>query len=295
MGKIALTGATGRLGSLVVHYLLDKGYPANDITVIIRNHEKAGEFTRLGLEVRFGDYDDHESLRQAFHNLQRFLFISSPSADDTHRIRQHANVVEALRDAEVEHIIYTSLAFCEQMTIGLEHVHLATEHLIQTTSIPFTFLRNGFYMDTVINSSLLDAVEAGELITSTNNGKMNVVMRSDLALAAAHVLIEGKKHENQVYELANPILFSYNDLAKSLSAHFGRTVHHRNVLPEEAYKQMIAAGASEEAADFIVYRFYDSIAKGEFNHSSRDLEMLIGQKPASFNDAVKKLAAEYKQ
>lgn len=40
MKKIALTGATGKLGSLVVQFLLEKGVPAKDIIVIIRNEKR---------------------------------------------------------------------------------------------------------------------------------------------------------------------------------------------------------------------------------------------------------------
>lgn len=289
MKQIALTGATGKLGSLVVHYLLEKGISARHIVVIIRNKEKATDFKKLGIEVRFGNYDDIDSLHYAFQNLERVLFISSPSADDTHRIHQHAHVVEALKEANVKHIIYTSFAFGERMTIGLEHVHLATEHLIQTTGIPFTFLRNAFYMDMLINPALLDSVEAGELVSSTNNGKMNFSLRSDLALAAANVLIEGATHENQSYELVNPVLFSFTDLAEALSIQFDKKVQHRNVLPEEAYEFFVNLRTAPAAADFIVNRLHDSISRGEFSYTSGDLEKLIKKKPVRFEEAVKNL------
>lgn len=286
MKKIALTGATGKLGSLVVQFLLEKGVPAKDIIVIIRNEKKAADFKRLGLEVRIGDYDNLDSLHQAFRDLEQVLFISSPSADDTHRIHQHAHVVKALRDAQVEHIIYTSLAFAERMSIGLEHVHLATEHLIKTTGIPHTFLRNAFYMDMLVNPGLQEVVEVGELISSTNDGKINFVIRSDLAQAAATVLMDGKEHENRSYELVNPAPFTFTDLAAALSRKFDKKVQHRDLSPEEAFAYFVKTGTPPEAADFIVHRLHKAISYGEFSYASDDLERLIKRKPMTFLDVV---------
>lgn len=254
--------------------------------MIIRNEKKAADFKRLGLEVRIGDYDNLDSLHQAFRDLEQVLFISSPSADDTHRIHQHAHVVEALRDAQVEHIIYTSLAFAERMSIGLEHVHLATEHLIKTTGIPHTFLRNAFYMDMLVNPGLQEVVEVGELISSTNDGKINFVMRSDLAQAAATVLMDGKEHENRSYELVNPAPFTFTDLAAALSRKFDKKVQHRDLSPEEAFAYFVKTGTPPEAADFIVHRLHKAISYGEFSYASDDLERLIKRKPMTFLDVV---------
>lgn len=287
MGKIVLTGATGKLGELVVQYLLENKVPKEKIAVIIRNKEKAQQYQELGIEVRFGDYEDYNSMLEASKGAEKFLFISSPSADDTHRIRQHANVVEAIRDAKVGQIIYTSLAFPEKLTIGLQHVHIATEQAILTTGIPHTFLRNGFYMDILVNPSLFDSIEAGELITSTGGGDMNYVLRRDLAKAAAKVLIEDG-HQNKIYELTNPKPFSYNDLAIILTEMAGKPVKHYDVTSIESYQHMISVGASEEAADFIVNRLYDSIRKGEFSYPSEDLSTLIG-KVTSINEALQEL------
>lgn len=287
MGKIVLTGATGRLGDLVVRSLLDQKVNSEQIAVIVRNREKAQHLAKLGLEVRFGDYENADSMMEASRGADKFLFISSPSADDTHRIRQHANVVEAIRDAEVGQIIYTSFAFSEKLSIGLQHVHIATEQAILTTGIPYTFLRNGFYMDMLINPSLLDSIEAGELVTSTGGQKLNYVMRKDLAKAAAKVLVEDG-HQNKSYELSNPTPFSYDDLTEILTNLSGKRVKHNDVAPAKAYQQMMDAGASREAADFIVHRLYESIGKGEFSYSSEDLSQLIG-KVTTVKEAVQSL------
>lgn len=190
MEKWVITGATGHLGGLTIRHLLDLVVAPSDIAAVVRDSGKAktSALADQGIEIRRGDYDDPPSLVEAFRGASRLLFVSAPSHDNTLRIRQHAHVVKAARNAGVGHIVYTSIAFSEKLTIGVENVHLATEYMIKTTSIPYTFLRNAFYLDSLINERLHQFIEKGEIINAAGNGKLNLVTRNNLALAAAKVL-----------------------------------------------------------------------------------------------------------
>jgi len=80
--KILVTGATGKLGSKVVESLL-KSIPTSDLAVSVRNPEKAEGLRARGIEVRQGDFDNPETLDNAFTGIDRLLIIS---ADRTIRI-----------------------------------------------------------------------------------------------------------------------------------------------------------------------------------------------------------------
>jgi NAD(P)H dehydrogenase (quinone) len=47
---VAVTGATGKLGNLVIKHLLKK-LPANQIAAVARNTEKAAPLASLGVEA----------------------------------------------------------------------------------------------------------------------------------------------------------------------------------------------------------------------------------------------------
>ena len=66
MAKIIVTGATGNLGGGIVHHLLEKGVLAEDITVLVRGQESGEKLKNLGVTIKIGDYDDANSLRNAF-------------------------------------------------------------------------------------------------------------------------------------------------------------------------------------------------------------------------------------
>lgn len=58
--KILVTGATGKLGSMVVEILL-KSVPAINIAVCVRDPQKAQDLSALGVDVRYGDFNHFNS------------------------------------------------------------------------------------------------------------------------------------------------------------------------------------------------------------------------------------------
>lgn len=271
--SIAVTGATGPLGGLVIQHLLKK-VPASQIIAIVRNVEKASTLADQGVEVRHGDYNQPESLQKAFAGVSKLLFISGPHYDNTLLIVQHANVVKAARDAGVKHIAYTGYAFAEESIIPLAHVHLATEYAIRTTNIPYTFLRNALYTDFFVNEGLRASIESGAIVTNAGSGIVNSVTRNELALAGATVLTE-EGHENKTYNLVSNQPWTFDELAQILSEVSGKKVVHQPVSFEEEKNFLVNAGVPEPFAE-ITAAIYDAISKGEASKTSDDLQKLIG-------------------
>ncbi|WP_153125856.1 SDR family oxidoreductase [Peribacillus tepidiphilus] len=281
--SIVVTGATGHLGGLVIQHLLKK-VPAHEIIASVRNVEKAEDLANLGIEVRYGDYMDVESMKKSFEGASKVLFISSPDLDDTLRIRQHANVAQAARDAGVKHIAYTGFAFAEESTLPLANVHLASEYAIRSTNIPYTFLRNALYAEVFVNPGLAASVASGELVTNAGTGKLNAVSRNDLALAAATVLTE-EGHENKTYNLVNPQPWSFDELAQVLTDVSGKKVEHRSVSFDEMKEYLVNVGLPVPVAEFSAV-IYHAISEGETARTTEDLQNLIGT-PTSLKEAVK--------
>ncbi|OMP65629.1 SDR family oxidoreductase [Domibacillus epiphyticus] len=283
--SIAITGATGQLGSRVIQHLLNKHVAADDIIAVVRDKEKASSLVDIGVEVRHGDYDHPDTLENVFAGVDKLFFVSSPYNDDTRRIVQHANVVKAARDAGVKHIVYTSYAFAEESTIALAHVHLATEQAIRTTAIPFTFLRNSLYTEIFVNPALGASVENGAVVTNTGKGRLNTVTRNDLALAAATVLVEDG-HENKTYTLVAHKTWSFDTLAQILSDIAGKTIVHKAVSLEEEIEILKKAGLPEHLV-FMFSGIYQAISEGEISRTSEDLQKLIGT-PTPLEETVKR-------
>ncbi|MCZ9339935.1 NAD(P)H-binding protein, partial [Streptomyces sp. TRM76130] len=54
--SIVVTGATGRLGRHVVAQLLEK-VPAEQVTAVVRDRERAADFAERGVRIAVADYN----------------------------------------------------------------------------------------------------------------------------------------------------------------------------------------------------------------------------------------------
>ena len=141
---IVVTGATGKLGRLVVEELLKK-LPPRELAVVVRTPAKAADLAARGVEVRQGDYARPETLVPALAGAEKILLISSSEVG--RRTAQHAAVIDAARTAAPRLLAYTSLLHADTARMGLAAEHKATEAAIRASGLPFVFLRNGWYLE----------------------------------------------------------------------------------------------------------------------------------------------------
>jgi NAD(P)H dehydrogenase (quinone) len=275
--SIAVTGATGHLGGLVIEHLLKKNVPAGEIVAVVRNVEKASGLAAKGIQVRYGDYNDLNSLAKAFEGASKLLFVPSPDAhDESLRLLQHANVAKAAKDAKISHIAYYGYAFGEESTLSLAPTHLITENIIRTTGIPYTFLRNSLYAEVFITPEGLGAaVQYGALTANAGQGGVNAAARSDLAQAGAVVLTE-EGHGNKTYNLTSDTAWTFTGLAQAISEASGKEIAYHPVSFEE-YKGILQQAGLPEGAAAMVAGIYQAVADGETSKTSSDLIGLTGR------------------
>ncbi|CAK6481004.1 SDR family oxidoreductase [Peribacillus castrilensis] len=269
--KILVTGATGKLGTKVVETLL-KTVPANQLAVSVRNPEKAEELRTRGVDVRQGDFDRPETLDTAFAGIDRLLIISADGDNET-RIRQHSNAVVAAERAGVKFIAYTSLANAKESKNFLAPTHQATEESILKTGIPYSFLRNNWYLENEISS--IQGVQAGApWVTSAGNGKVGWALQQDYAEAAASVL-SGNGHENTIYELSGKLL-TQEELASAVGNVLGKEVPVQQV-DDATYADIMK---SVGLPDFLIPMLIDiqkGVREGTLEVESNDFEKLLGR------------------
>lgn len=275
-----VTGATGKLGSKVVEALL-KTVPASQLAVSVRNPEKAENLRARGVEVRQGDFDQPESLDSAFAGIDRLLLISADKDNET-RIRQHANAVAAAKRAGVKFIAYTSLGNAMESKNLFAPTHQATEEAILKTGIPYSFLRNNWYLENEI-PSIQGVILGAPWVTSAGNGKVGWAPQQDYAEAAAAVL-SGNGHENTIYELSGKVL-TQEELVAALGTILGREVPVQQVDDATYADIMKGAGVPEFLLPLLV-DIQRSIREGTLDVESNDFEKLIGRPATPINEAL---------
>ena len=268
---IAVTGASGKLGSLVLDGLL-KVVRQDQLVAIVRTPEKAARFTAQGVKVRHGDYDKPHTLAPALAGVKRLLLVSG--MDMGRRVQQHRAVIEAAKAAGIELLAYTSVLRADSSTLPIAGEHKATEDLLHGSGLPYVILRNGWYIENY-TERLAMPLQYGAFMGAAQNGRIAASSRDDYA-AAAVAILTADGHRGKTYELAGDYAFTMSDLASEVSRWAGRPIPYRD-LPPSAYKQALApAGLPAEIVDLLVGTDL-AIARGDLDDSSRDLHKLIGR------------------
>ena len=253
---IAVTGATGHLGRLVIDQLLKK-VPAGQLVAAVRNPEKARDLAARGVQVRRADYDAPDTLAGAFQGIDKLLLISANEPGK--RERQHQAAIAAAKKAGVGLLVYTSLLHADTSGISLAGEHRATEKAIREAGIPFVILRNGWYLENY-TENLGPALQHGVLLGAAKNGRIAAAARADFAAAAAAVLT-APGHEGKVYELAGD-------------------------LPAEKYEETLRGFGLPGPVAEMLASADEGIARGELDDACGDLRRLIGRPTATLAQAV---------
>lgn len=279
--KIAITGATGQLGNLVIEQLLQLT-AAQNIVALVRNIDKAEHFKAQGIELRGFDYDRPETLVPALLGIDKLLLISANEIG--RRTPQHQAVIDAAKVAGVPYLAYTSLLRADTSPLGLAQEHRETEKLIQDSGITYTFLRNNWYSENYL-AGVAHTIEIGTLFGAAQDGRISSASRIDYAEAAAKVLTS-TGHENKTYELAGSESFSLSDLATFIGQAVNKDIIYQNLSAEEYTQGLTQAGLPAGLVDVIVDADIQTI-QGAMYSDSKDLEQLIGRNTTSIQDAIK--------
>lgn len=282
MTTYLVTGASGQLGRLTVQALLERGVTPSDVVATARDTDAVADLAALGVVVRRADYTDPTSLKEAFVGVDRALLVSSSAVGE--RVAQHANVIEAAKDAGVELLGYTSITRADTSEMILAQEHRQTEELLAASGLPTVLLRNSWYLENY-TGQLATALEHGVVLGAAGDGRVSAATRADFAAAAAAALVT-EDQAGRVHELGGDTAFTLEEYAAALAAESGRPVVYRDLPAAEYIPVLVGAGVPEPFAEILA----DSdlgIARGELLADTGDLTRLIGRPTTTPGEAIR--------
>ncbi|ACU57753.1 SDR family oxidoreductase [Chitinophaga pinensis] len=272
---ILITGATGHFGKLTIDFLLKKGVKTSQMAAFVRNAEKAADLSKMGIKVLIGDYNDYDSLVNAFTGIDKLLFVSG--TDLPNRTKQHERVLKAATAAGIQHIIYTSgegkIEGPESPLWTFAEAHIKTEKWLKESGLTYTILKNSLYME-YIPYFIGNVLETGTIYLPAGKGKISVALRSEMAEATATILAtEG--YENKSYHFVNTEAYGYEDVARYITEITGKTINYISPTEEEFRETLKQQGKAipEEYISILLAQ-----AQGVGEVISDDMEKLIGRK-----------------
>lgn len=258
--KIAVTSASGGLGSAIIRRIIQESGKEN-IIGIARTPEKASHH---GIEIRKGDYDKREDFVQALSGVDTLLLVSGMD-DPRKRIQQHRNVIDAAIDAGVSKIVYTSIIGSEE---GNEFSPIVksnrqTDEDVKNSGLKWVIGRNGLYIEPDLD--YIDTyVKDGGIVNCAGEGKCSYTSRNELAYAYWLMLVE-EKHNGQIYKLLG------EPITQSQLAELINQVYHINLsytaISSEDYKILRQAELGEFLGT-VISGIYEGISKEKFTAPS---------------------------
>jgi NAD(P)H dehydrogenase (quinone) len=286
---ILVTGATGQLGGRIVDRLvarLGTQVARNSLAVSVRDPAKAEAFTKRGITVHTGNFDEPQALQETFAGVDRLVLVSTDGPKEE-RVRQHRNAIEAAKAAGVKHVIYTSfLDAGPDSPADFAAVHYATERDLRASGLKFTLIRNALYAD-FLPMTLGNALESGVFYVSAGSGKASFVSRDDLADAIAAAAVAPQLAKD-VYELTGQAAYTYAEVAAAVARATRKPVRYEAVSEDVYAKALEGYGVPVWLARSLA-NMYTAVAAGKFAKLSNDFALLTGHLPKSLDCLVAEL------
>ncbi len=276
--KIGVSGASGKLGRTVLRELAARAQE-HTIVAISRTPEKAGS----DVERRLGDYDQPDTLAQAYAGLDRLLLIPTSDQRPGKRGEQNVTAIKAATHAGVKHIVLMSAAGTrEQEEPNIGASYWAGEQYLIKNAPRWTILRMNYYVE-ALAMEVASAVGQGGL-TGVAENRVAFVAREDVAAAAAGILV-GEDHAGAIYNATGGKTYTGAERAALISEITGKPVRFVTVPAEALRAGMGRAGLPENVINSWV-SIQNDFAAGAFDIVTGDVERLAGRAPRSLRDAL---------
>lgn len=295
--RLIVSGASGQFGRMASTMLAGQ-IGSENLILVTRNPEMVDV---PGAEVRHGDFDDTASLDAAFAGGDRLLLISTLSVG--RRPAQHGRAIEAAKRAGVKRIVYTSTGGMHEGNPAIVVPdHRATEALLRASGLAFTIMRDSLYAEAALLQILPRAIAAGQMRSASGGGQVPFVAKED-CVASAVAALAGEGHDDRIYEITGPELWSMAGLCALASEMTGREVRFVPISDKEFDADLAAVGVPadyEEGMETTVgtssrsdILSYEQGVRGNwFALVSDDVERLTGRRPRALPDLFRDYRAQ---
>ncbi|AUA17288.1 NAD(P)H-binding protein [Streptomyces sp. SID8382] len=235
---ILVTGATGNVGSALLKELHECG--AGPLRGLTRDAARASFPEGVGAVE--GDFAEIASLKPALEGVRSLFLVS--------RIGSDADILDAAREAAVEHVVLvSSITVQTHPHLGPAGENLAVEQLLKDSGMAWTILRPTQFASNVMMWAA--SIRDGEAVRApyADTG-LPTIHPVDIA-SVARVALTVPGHRGRTYALTGPEPVTARQQVEAIAAELGRDVPFVEISRREARAQM-AAVFGEEAADAVL-------------------------------------------
>lgn len=259
---IAITGATGHIGSVIAERLLEEGA---DITLLVRDPQKAIQLAARGAELAVGSIENLEFVLEATRGVEALFWLTPPNfgASDfrAYQNRLADIAAAAIKENRIPYVVNLS-SFGAELGQGAGPVNglRDVEEKLNAVATNIIHLRPGFFMENFINS-LGSIKQAGGLFAPIQpTTDLPLIATHDIGIIAAELLLKRDWSGRNIRELHGPKHTNHQEVVSVLSRTLGTPVSFTPVTAEQAIQGMTGAGVPKHMAELYaeMYRGIDS-------------------------------------
>jgi len=268
---ILITGASGNVGKEVLRQITQTGV---EVRAAFQSVSKAAD-APSGVEIVTVDYNEPETLRSALKAVERVFLVGPPTAQLP---ALEGKAMEVIAQSGVQQVVKLSAMGGREAIFPRQHAE--SEDYIQSTGVPYTFLRPNGFMQNMVNYNAPTINTQNTFYGSEGDGRVSQIDVRDVAAVAVKALI-GDGHVGKAYTLTGPEALTNSEVARILSDEVGRQIRFINLSPEKLRDALRSAGVPEWNADALLdlQRLY---REGKASTVTRDVEQILGRKATSF-------------
>ncbi|MCU1463677.1 MAG: putative nucleoside diphosphate sugar epimerase [Acidimicrobiales bacterium] len=229
---ILVAGGTGRLGTIVVRGLVDRGL---DVRVVTRDPKRGAHLAADHVEVVTGDVRDRVSLERATAGIDVVLsavhgFLgprgTSPATVDRDG---NANLIDATRASGADLVLMSTVGASAHSPMELFRMKYAAEQHAAGSGPRTTVVRATAFLELWIELLEQTASRSGRpLVFGGGDNSINFVSVIDVA-AVVERAITDPTTRGQILEIGGPGNHTFNELAHAVQTAAGRTSAARHV------------------------------------------------------------------
>ena len=257
---ILVAGGTGRLGTLVVTRLADRGL---EVRVLTRDASRARHLGAAAIDVVEGDVRNAASLGRAVHGVTVVVSavqgFAGPGRVTPASVDRdgNAHLVDAAASVGADVVLLSTVGAAEDHPMELFRAKYAAEMHLRASSVPWTIVRATAFLE------LWADIMEKPIVFGRGTNPINFVSVCDVADVVERAVVDPSLR-GQVLEVGGPQNMTFNELAAVLAAAKGRPAKVRHV-PRSVLRAMAPVSRRASAAiamDTIDMTFDAAAARG---------------------------------
>lgn len=284
--KITVFGASGNIGSLLIH-LLSKAQI--ETIAVTRNYHNTTDFPFV--QWVQADMSHKESLYAAMENSKAVFLLSGNSPTV---VEDQKNVIDVAKEMGIKHIVKLSSGAADlNSRLYIPRSHGQIENYLIASGIHYTVLRPYGIMQNWLGE-IADAVrKERKFYEATGDGKRAHVDRRDISDVAFKCLTAPEAHFDKIYLLTSDKAVNYYDVATAISNVIHEKVIYCPISFEQAKQDM--EEKNMPAALIETFLAYDSEQRnGETEIVTDCVRTILGCPPRTLEVFIADHAAYFK-